>query len=149
MTRRSMAFAALLLMLASCKKAKPAEPPKPPEPTAPPLALVSASVVATSCPQVTQYNARAAENAIRKLVEPCTQIPGGAAHFTATMLPGGQIQLASKEGDPVGGTVPTCVVKNQLTHKIFLRKACVFQVELEERPVVAPPPSQAASDTDP
>ena len=148
MTHRLSALAAVLMALASCKSAKPAEPTKPPEPATPPIAMVHSSVVATSCPQVTQFNAKQAENAIRKLVEPCARIPSGVARFTATMLPGGQIQLGSPEGDPVEGTVPTCVTKNVLTHKVFLRKACVFQVELEERPVTAPQPAPSQTGTD-
>ncbi|HSN97189.1 MAG TPA: hypothetical protein VLS89_02790 [Candidatus Nanopelagicales bacterium] len=134
--------AAALLGLASCSSTPPpAEPAKPAEPEPAPIALVNATVLATTCPQVTQYNARMAENAIRKLVEPCTKIPGGGARFTATMLPGGKIELGSPEGDPTEGVVPMCVVKNQLTHKIFLKKACVFRVELEERPMTPAQPT--------
>lgn len=138
-----LATLAALLVLAACGSPKPAEKPAPAEPAPAPIGLMNASVVATSCPQVTQHNARMAENAIRKLVEPCTTIPGGAAHFAATMLPGGRIELGSPEGDPTEGVVPTCVVKNQLTHKIFLRKPCVFRVELEERPLTPSQPAPA------
>jgi hypothetical protein len=131
-----LAPAAALFALTGCSPAPPpAEPAAPEEPPPPPIALMNATVVATSCPQVTKFNARMAENAIRKLIEPCTKIPGGAARFSATMLPGGRIQLGSPEGDPAEGVVPTCVVKNQLTHKVLLRKPCSFRVELEERTV--------------
>lgn len=134
---------AALLALAACSSPKPAAQPAPEEaPT--PMALMNVSVVATTCPQVTQHNARMAENAMRKLVEPCDKVPGGRAHFTATMLPGGRIELGSPEGDPTEGTVPTCVVKNQLTHKIQLRKPCVFRVELEERPLTPAAPATPA-----
>jgi hypothetical protein len=143
MLLRPAALAALLAV-AACSSSKPAAETPPAEDAPAPLALMNVSVVATTCPQVTKHNARMAENAIRKLVEPCDKVPGGGARFTATMLPGGRIELGSAEGDPTEGTVPTCVVKNQLTHKIQLRKECVFRVELEERPVTPAAPATPA-----
>ncbi|MCC6554568.1 MAG: hypothetical protein IT372_16435 [Polyangiaceae bacterium] len=141
-------LAAGLVALYACGCAPaPAPAPAPPEePAAPPMSLMNTTVVATTCPDITKQNARAAEISIRRLVEPCAKVPGGAAHFTATMLPGGRIELGSPEGDPTEGTIPTCVVKNGLSHRIMLRKPCVFRVQLEERQVPAAPaaPAQAA-----
>lgn len=119
----------------------PQEPAEPSEPPPPPIALMNATVVVESCPNVTKYNARMAENAIRKMIEPCTKVPGGAARFTATMVPGGNIKLASPSGDVSEGVVPTCVVTNELTHKVLLRKPCVFRIELEDRTIPQPPPA--------
>jgi len=137
--RSSLRLAAAgLAALCACSSPPPPAPAPPEEPTAPPLSLMNATVIAKTCPDVTRLNARAAENAIKRLVEPCVKIPGGTAHFTATMLPGGRIVLGSPEGDPTEGTVPTCVVKNQLTHRILLSKPCEYEVHLEERSIAAP-----------
>lgn len=142
--RSSLRLAAVgLATLCACSSQPPPGPAQPEEPAAPPLSLMNATVIAKTCPDVTRTNARAAESAIKKLVEPCTKIPGGDAHFTATMLPGGRIVLGSPDGDPTEGTVPTCVVKNQLTHKIQLRKPCEYRVYLEERSIAAPTASPA------
>lgn len=132
-----------LLALCACSGSPPPAPAQPEEPAAPPLALMSATVITKSCPDVTKANARRAENAIRKLAEPCTKVPGGDARFIATLSPDGRVELDASEGDPNGGTVPTCVVRNQLSHKVILRKPCVFQVLLEERSIAAPPATPA------
>jgi len=97
--------------------------------------MVDAAVVVSQCPDQGRMNARLAQSAIRKLVEPCAGVPGGKAHFSAKLLPGGDIELASPEGDAAEGVVPTCVLKNRLRHKVLLKKACVFDVKLEERTV--------------
>jgi hypothetical protein len=79
-----------------------------------------------------------ARDAIRKLVDPCATIPGGRAHFAATLKPDGTIELASPTGDPAEGVVPTCVLRNRLVHRVMLKQACKFDVKLEERPVRGP-----------
>jgi hypothetical protein len=72
---------------------------------------------------------------IEELVGPCIRVPGGAAHFAATLMPGGRVELASPTGDPGGGMVPTCAVQTarQLKHRIKLSAPCKFDVKLEER----------------
>jgi hypothetical protein len=99
--------------------------------------LVNASSVVSACPDSKSMNARAASNAIHHLVEPCAAVPGGRAHFSATLLPGGKIELASPAGNPADGVVPTCVLSGGLRHKVLLKSACTFDVKLEERNVGA------------
>lgn len=109
------------------------------------MSLVSATAVVNACPDAKRMNTRAAQLAIHKLVDPCAGVPGGKASFMAKLLPGGAIELASPEGDPQEGLVPTCVLKNKLRHHVLLRKPCTFNVVLEERPVPAPVPSASSS----
>jgi hypothetical protein len=106
--------------------------------------LVNASSVVGACPDGKRMNARAATNAIHHLIEPCATVPGGRAHFSATLLPGGKIELASPAGNPADGVVPTCVLRGGLHHKVKLMSACTFDVQLEERKVSVPEPSPAA-----
>lgn len=105
--------------------------------------LVNASSVVAACPDSKRMNARAAANAIHHLIEPCATVPGGRAHFSATLLPGGKIELASPEGSTADGVVPTCVLRGGLHHKVKLMNRCTFDVQLEERKVTAPEPSAA------
>jgi hypothetical protein len=117
----------------------------PAEENAPDLSIVDATVVVDSCPDAKTMNSKAAHAAINKLVAPCSKVPGGAAHFSATLVPGGRIKLAAPSGDPAEGVVPTCVLSNQLTHRVLLKQACKLDVKLEERKVggssAAPAPS--------
>jgi hypothetical protein len=106
--------------------------------------LVDASSVVSACPDSKRMNARAATNAIHHLIEPCAAVPGGKAHFSATLLPGGKIELASPEGNPADGVVPTCVLRSGLRHKVLLKSACTFDVRLEERKVSTPDPGAAS-----
>jgi hypothetical protein len=101
--------------------------------------LVNATAVVSACPDARKMNGKAATETLNKLVEPCAQVPGGRAHFSATLEPGGKIELASPEGNTAEGVVPTCVLGHGLTHKVFLTKPCRFDVNLEERKVAAPP----------
>jgi hypothetical protein len=88
-----------------------------------------------ACPEQKRISNQQATREIEELVGPCTKVPGGAAHFSATLLPGGRIELASPSGDRDDGIVPTCVLQqaNQLRHRLRLTKACKFDVKLEER----------------
>ena len=95
--------------------------------------MVNASAVIAACPDARKMNAKAAADTIDHLVEPCAQVPGGKAHFSATLLPGGKIELASPEGKVAEGMVPTCALSHGLTHKLLLSKPCTFDVQLEER----------------
>src|SRR5438034_11504120 len=88
-----------------CSGAKPGPPTSPVAvvsavPDTPAVAMVASSYVLSSCPESQSMNARAAESAMRKLIEPCEGIPGDAAHFSAILEPGGRIALASPAGDP-------------------------------------------------
>lgn len=103
----------------------------------PAVSIVDSSVVLSACADAKTMNQRAAREAIRKLVDPCAAVPGGKAHFAATMLPDGRIQLADPSGDPAEGIVPTCVLQNKLTHRVALRQPCKFDVQLVERPAPA------------
>jgi hypothetical protein len=96
--------------------------------------MVSASAVVDACPDSRHMNARAAAETINKLVEPCGKVPGGKAHFTATLAPGGRIELASPED-----VVPTCVLSHGLAHPVALTRPCRFDVQLEERKLDASP----------
>ena len=106
--------------------------------------LVNATSVVSACPDSKHMNARAAANAIDHLIEPCATVPGGEAHFSATLLPGGKIELAAPEGNLQGGLVPPCALKGGLHHKVKLMHACTFDVQLEERKVTMPDAAPAA-----
>lgn len=103
--------------------------------TPPGVSMVSSSVVVEACPDSPKMNSKQAAREIEELVGPCTKVPGGAAHFSATLLPGGRVELASPSGDPAAGVVPTCLVQTlgQLKHKVQLTSPCKFDVKLEER----------------
>jgi hypothetical protein len=88
-------------------------------------------------------DAKAAEAAMRKLIEPCHAVNAPAADFLATLVPGGRIELASRGKDGAEGVVPVCVVKNRLTHSVALKQRCTFNVKLE--PAAAVPPAGSSS----
>jgi len=92
-------------------------------------------VIVEACPDSRQLDAKLANREIDELVGPCKKVPGGAAHFSATLMPGGRVELASPSGDPTEGIIPTCLVQSagQLKHKLRLARACKFDVKLEER----------------
>jgi hypothetical protein len=99
--------------------------------------LVNATAVVSACPGMQRQSAKLATDAIQKLVAPCGAVPGGRAHFSATLLPGGKIELAAPDGDPTDGVVPTCVLQRGLAHKALLKRPCRFDVQLEERKLEA------------
>jgi hypothetical protein len=92
-------------------------------------------VIVEACPDSKQLDSKLANREIEELVGPCKKVPGGNAHFSATLMPGGRVQLASPSGDRAEGIVPTCLLQNaaQLKHKLKLGKACKFDVKLEQR----------------
>ena len=124
------------IVLSGCKSATP-EPASPaPSGSAaglPNVAEVAADVVVLDCPDSAKLNPRAAEGSIHRLVEGCTTVPGGIAHFAATLQPGGRIELAAPDGNTAEGVVPTCVLKHELVHKLPLHQACKLDVRLSER----------------
>jgi hypothetical protein len=99
--------------------------------------MVNASAVIAACPDARKMNAKLAADTVDKLVAPCAQVPGGKAHFSATLEPGGKISLAAPDGSVAEGVVPTCVLSHGLGHKVLLTKPCRFDVNLEERKVGA------------
>ena len=117
------------LLAAACKPANDASGAIPHTTTS----MVNASAVISACPDAAKMHAKTAADALNKLVEPCATVPGGKAHFSATLEPGGKISLASPEGSVAEGVVPTCVLTKGLLHKVFLTKPCRFDVNLEER----------------
>lgn len=121
----------------------------PPPPASPPpaehkdsaISLVSSVVVVDACPDYKKLDSKSATREIDELVGPCKKVPGGAAHFSATLVPGGRVELAAPSGDdPSEGVVPTCLLQNinQLKHKLKLASACKFDVKLEGRLAGAP-----------
>jgi hypothetical protein len=101
--------------------------------TDPSVSIVESTVVVSECPEARSMNIKEARGAIRRLVDPCGAVPGRSVHFSATLQPDGRIELASPSGDPESGLVPTCVLKNKLSHRVALRAACKFDVRLDER----------------
>jgi hypothetical protein len=97
--------------------------------------MVSAAAVVSACPDGKRMNAKLAADTLQKLVDPCASVPGGRAHFSAALLPGGKIELAAPDGNAAEGVVPTCVLQHGLTHKVLLKSPCKFDVQLEERTV--------------
>jgi hypothetical protein len=116
----------------------PTNPPEP-KPTAPPpestVAMVTSMVIVDACPESRKLDSKLATKEIDELVGPCKKVPGGAAHFSATLLPGGQVELAAPSGDTSEGVVPTCLLQQQkqLRHKLKIKTPCKFDVRLEER----------------
>jgi hypothetical protein len=105
------------------------------EPPPAPISLVTSFVVIDACPESKKLDTKLATREIEELVGPCKKVPGGAAHFSATLLPGGRVELAAPSGDVADGVVPTCLLQQQtqLKHKIRLSSACKFDVKLEQR----------------
>jgi hypothetical protein len=138
-----------LLVLGGCTRRPthaPAEP-RPPEPartTGASVASGSTSFVVEDCPDAQKMDAKAAEGAMRKLIEPCHSVNAPAADFLATLVPGGRIEITSRGKDGAEGVVPVCVVKNRLTHSVALKQRCTFNVKLEPAAAVAPAASSSA-----
>jgi len=121
-----------------------AKSPAPASPSGgPAVASGSSSFVIEDCPDAKKMDAKAAEAAMRKLIEPCHDVNAPAADFLATLVPGGRIELASRGKDGTEGVVPMCVVKNRLTHSVALKQRCTFNVKLE--PAASAPPAASSS----
>lgn len=116
---------------------KPAKapPPSPPAaPAGPRVAVVEGSVMLGECPA--KLERRKAEKTMNDLVSGCDKVPGGTATFQATLKPGGGIEISAPDGSDQG-TVPICVVKHTLKHKLFLTKPCTLAVQIEEKSLPA------------
>jgi hypothetical protein len=100
---------------------------------------VDAVIVANECAKLGNVNARAAEKAMHKLVEGCAEVPGGVAQFTATLVPGGRIDIGPMKGsDPAQATVPMCVLKHPLVHTVALPSPCKLDVRMEQQKIAVP-----------
>jgi hypothetical protein len=132
---RCSTAAALLLLVGSCARrtnhnaAAPKSPASAPA-SSPPVASGGTSFVVEDCPDAKKMDSKAAEAAMRKLTEPCNAVSAPSAEFLATLVPGGRIEIASRDKD-AEGVVPICVVKNRLTHSVALKQRCTFVVKLE------------------
>ena len=131
----ALALAASCALLSGACASKPARSPAV-APAALPrtvTSMVNASAIIEACPDARKMNARTAAETINKLVDPCASVPGGSAHFSATLMPGGKIELAAPDGKVAEGVVPTCVLSHGLSHQVYLSHPCTFDVQLEER----------------
>lgn len=97
----------------------------------PPIGMVDATIMFTDCSVVSNMNAKLAQKTMRQLVEACNEVPGGVAQFSATLHVDGRIELASADGGL--GTVPICVLRHELKHKVVVKKPCTMQVQMTER----------------
>ena len=134
----------VLIATAGCWSSTPEPAPvRPVEPTPTPdagaaeanISLVTSMVIVDACPDAKLLDTKLATREIEELVGPCKKVPGGAAHFAATLLPDGRVELAAPSGAIADGVVPTCLLQKQtqLKHKIHLKTACKFDVRLEQR----------------
>jgi len=92
--------------------------------------MVNATVLTNGCQTLGSRSARLAEAAMTQLVEGCATVPGGIAGFSATLQPGGLIQIAGAPGQP--DVVPICILKHSLVHKVPLTKPCRLDVRLQQ-----------------
>jgi hypothetical protein len=95
--------------------------------------MVSAIVLMNGCSHLGKSNAKLAETTIYGLIEACKAVPGGHIRLTATLRPGGTIDLTPAAGEPA--TVPVCMLRHSLIHKLTLQKSCALDVKLEESAV--------------
>ncbi len=118
-------------------KARATPPPADPER---PTAVVTSSIVLDQCAPAKQVDPVKAGKEIETMVARCKSIPGGRAHFSATLMPDGQVQLGDPEGNPAAGMIPTCLLqaKGALKHKLRMPQPCKFDVRLEESTNGAP-----------
>ena len=132
------AAALLLLTGLGCGEQKPADAPKAGDDDAREVTFVNAVVLVDHCAEAKNVDVKAANAAIRRLVAPCGKVPGGAAHFSVALRPGGEISIGAPGGGPAEGVFPTCALQAGLRHRVSLQKECKFDVQLEERKVSSP-----------
>ena len=134
---RAAAVVLPLFMAAACapRSAAPAAPAPPPPPPRT-VQSVTSTVLTNGCEALGMANAKLAEAAMYQLVEGCSSVPGGTAQFSATLLPGGRIEIASVAGQP--DVVPTCILKHSLLHRVALAKPCRLEFKIEEKSLPVP-----------
>ncbi|MBK9000043.1 MAG: hypothetical protein IPM35_30360 [Myxococcales bacterium] len=131
-----------LLACAGGAEPKPAATPTAsatPESAGPKVSVVEGSVMLGECPA--KLDKKKAEQTMNDLVSGCDDVPGGTAKFQATLRPGGRIEISAPDGSDQG-TVPICVIKHKLSHKLFLAKPCTLAVQIEAKSVDAKPRSK-------
>jgi len=130
-----------LLLAISCAKPNDANAPSNPAPSAsaapprPRVVVVEGSVLVRDCPA--KLHPSVARKTLDALAGDCQTVPGGRARFLATLEPGGRIDISATDGTDQG-TIPICVLKNKLRHKLFIRKSCTLEVTIEEASMAAP-----------
>jgi hypothetical protein len=130
--------AAVIAITTACACA-PQRPTASPNTEAPPgraAQIVNATIMTNGCQKLGTTSAQLAERAMYDLVEDCRSVPGGNAHFGATLEPGGRIEITSVRG--YADVVPICVLKHSLVHKVPLAKPCRLDVKIEETRVPVP-----------
>ena len=95
--------------------------------------MVNATILTNGCQDLGKQSAKLAESTMNQLVEGCTTVPGGSAQFSATLQPGGRVEISSAEGQP--DVVPICILKHALVHKVPLTKPCRLDVKIEQTSV--------------
>jgi hypothetical protein len=91
---------------------------------------VNATILANGCDELGRTNAKLSEGAMYQLVEGCATVPGGSAEFAATLQPGGRIEISAVAGQP--DTVPICILKHSLLHKVPLSRPCRLEVKMQQ-----------------
>ncbi len=91
---------------------------------------MNATILANGCDELGRANAKLSEGAMYQLVEGCATVPGGSAEFAATLQPGGRIEISAVPGQP--DTVPICILKHSLMHRVPLSKPCRLEVKMRQ-----------------
>jgi hypothetical protein len=122
----------LLLVSVACGPSEPAHTAPAPAPRQPERSaeVVNATVLANGCQELGKTNAKLAEKAMYELVEGCSTVPGGSSRFSATLLPGGRIDIQAGPGQP--DVVPICILKHPLAHQVPLVKPCRLDVKIDQ-----------------
>jgi hypothetical protein len=133
---RRVAAAIAITCACACAPQGPTASPGAEAPRGRAAQIVNATILTNDCQKLGTSSAQQAERAMYDLVEDCRSVPGGSAHFAATLQPGGRIEITSVPG--YADVVPICVLKHSLLHKVPLAKPCRLDVKIEETRVTMP-----------